>query len=863
MAEETDKLTPMFRQYREIKKNYPDALLFYRMGDFYELFFEDAVIASRELQIALTTRNKNSPNSAPMCGVPWHASQSYIAQLVDRGYSVAVCEQMEDPATAKGIVKRAVTRVITPGTIMEEGSLDARRHNYLGAIFCGINESCAFVWADVSTGQWSGIEFRKQTDLWQWARKLAPAELLLMDGQKIPSEFNSEGIRIVRQPAINFELKRAAEKVLASQEVQDLNILGLADKPALTRACGAILCYLEQTQMSVGLMPFSPLDISKRMLLDEFTERNLEIFTRLNGKKGRGTLIHLMDQTITPMGARLLEDMLRHPFRVRKPLLQIQEAVKWLYENPSLRAKLRTALEKVLDLERIVMRLEARRATPADLAKLRQTTSNLAGLIDPLANLGISTLPPIAASLLSNMDNLEDLGKLLTDALNDEMPGTFQDGGIFRRGYNAELDRQLDYIDHGEENLARLLETERERTGLPRLRLNNNRLFGYFYEISPSALKNGIPPHFILRQTMATTQRFVTEELKELEENIARAEDERKKLEREMLENLLAHLQSQKDRILQTADMIGHLDYWQGLAEVGEREDWSMPELTESAELHIREGRHPVIEAIIGKANFVANDFHMDEEKRLCLLTGPNMSGKSTIMRQVAIICLLAQMGSMVPASYAEIGLVDRLFSRVGASDNLAQGQSTFMVEMMETARILRQATRRSLIILDEIGRGTSTWDGMAIASSVVEDLAARCQGQLRTIFATHYHELTALEQKVPGLFTMNIAVGVHDNRDILFLHRLVPGPSDKSYGIDVAKIAGVPYPVVQRARDLLKNLEMNRSQVSVAMQLPLVKSGKDILKIVQKKLETVDVDKVTPEEALEILKQLKKDVRG
>lgn len=866
MAESEDKLTPMFAQYQSIKKNYSDALLFFRMGDFYEMFFEDAVTASKELQISLTTRNKNTPNAAPMCGVPWHAAQSYIAQLIDRGYSVAICDQVEDPKAAKGLVRRAVTSVVTPGTILDENSIGAKNHNFLGAIFCGLNDSCGFAWADVSTGQWTGIEFRKQAHLWQWVRKLEPAELILMDGQNFPQGFNAEGIRLVRQPAAVFEFKRATERLLVAQGVVELSALGLDDKPALTRACGAILAYIDQTQLgrTAQLMPFSPLDPGKRLLIDEFTERNLEIFQRLNGKKGKGTLRHVLDETVTPMGGRLLEDMLRHPFREIKTIRQIQEAVAWFFNNPEKHAAFRANLEKILDIERILMRICLNRATPRDFGSLRQSLAALPDILGQLTSTGLAEMPVIMREAIANTDAIDDLATLLSLALLDQLPASQADGNIFRAGYNAELDNQLDLLEHGEQKLNELLATEQLKSGIAKLRLGFNKVFGYYYEAARSSLKGGVlPEHFIPRQTLANSQRFTTQALKELEESILSADERRKQLESEMFQNLVAHVSAQKERILQTADILAHLDYWQALAHVARRDNWHMPELSDRPIIHISQGRHPVVEGIIGAANFVPNDFHMDEDRRLCLLTGPNMAGKSTVLRQVAIICLLAQIGSMVPADSAELGIVDRLFSRVGASDNLAQGQSTFMVEMMETARIIRQATRRSLIILDEIGRGTGTYDGMAIAWGVVEDLASRCQKQLRTIFASHYHELTALEGVVPGLFTMNIAVGAYDGKEILFLHRLVPGPSDKSYGIEVARMAGIPYPIVQRARDILKNLEQNRTQTSIQPALPGLKSKSDTQASIIEKLATLDVDALSSAQALELLRQWQTELKS
>lgn len=806
VMQEAEKTTPMFAQYLGIKKNYPDALLFFRMGDFYELFFDDALIASRELQIVLTQRGKDGARAAPMCGVPWYAAQSYIATLVDKGFSIAVCEQTEDPKAAKGIVKRAVTQVITPGTVLDDLNLEAGRHNFLGSVFVG-ESGAAFAWADVSTGEWSGLESRRPEDIWQWVGKLAPAELLVPQNLELPKTIGN--MRKKKLDLRDFDDGRASAALQVCQGVRDLASLGLDDKPLLARACGALLRYLHQTQPGCAehLLPFVPLDVSRCLIIDDLTERNLEIFQRLNGQKGKGTLRHVVDHTVTPMGGRHLEDMLRKPFRDAAPILGTQQAVIFLHDDDKRRASLRKCLETVSDIERITTRICLNRCRPADFIALRQSLAILPQ-IRQLLSTGKDALPPVVARLLSGWDDLEDAAKLLQDALVDEPPNTVNDGGIFRTGFNAALDELLRHCLHGEEELDALLEKERAETGIQRLKMGFNRVFGYYYEVGKN---QDLPERFIRRQTLANGERFTTEELKSLESKILNAEEQRKQLEYDMYQDLRDHIARQRDRLMHMAALLGHVDYWQGLAECGRRNVWAMPELSDKSEIQIEEGRHPVVESIIGRGNFVPNDLRMDESRRLCLLTGPNMAGKSTILRQAAIICILAQMGSMAPVKSAVIGLCDRLFSRVGASDNLAQGQSTFMVEMMETARILRQATRRSLVILDEIGRGTSTYDGVALAWAVVENLAGRAQGQLRTLFATHYHELTALENCLDGIFTMNIAIR-ESNGEILFLHKLIPGPADKSYGVEVARLAGVPYPVVQRARVILQNLEKDRS---------------------------------------------------
>lgn len=833
MSEPTFKMTPMFEHYMSIKAEYPDALLFYRMGDFYELFFSDAEVASRELQITLTSRSKDTQNPIPMCGVPWHAADAYVAQLVDKGYHIAICDQVEDPKTAKGLVKRAVTSIKTPGTVVDDANLNTKSHNYLGALCpASDSEGGGFAWVEVSTGQWSGVDFKRQAELWQWVQKMAPRELLIPEGLQPPPRMLLEGVRLVRQPVSLFELKRATDRVLTAQGVREAAALGLAGHDEIMRACGALLAYLAQTQMRnpEHLKPFQRLDLSRRLMVDEVTERNLEIFSRLNGRKGKGTLWHVLDDTMTPMGGRLLEDMLRHPWRETSPIIRIQDAVAWFHNDDGRRSALRDALKSVYDMERLSTRISLNQGSPRDFIALRNSLAALPQVQAALSDSSVASIfqrpdqeddatqtnlapqgPPRAiADILKTWDAMDDCTALLQSALVDNPPPVITDGGLFKSGYNAELDRLLDLAEHGEQKLQAMLAEEQAGTGIAKLKLGYNRVFGYYFEVTRAAHSGTVPYHFIRRQSLANAERFTTEALKSLEEELLSASDKRKSLEFALFQDLRQHMAEQRVRITHMAQLIANLDYWQSLAQVGRINNWYRPELTTDANLTIREGRHPVVEAMLGRANFVPNDFRLDDKRRLCLLTGPNMAGKSTVLRQVAIICLLAQMGAMVPATSAKLGLVDRLFSRVGASDNLAQGQSTFMVEMMETARILRQATRRSLIILDEIGRGTSTYDGVALAWAMVEDLSKRAQGELRTLFATHYHELTALEGRADGVFTMNIAISEYGG-DILFLHKLVPGPADRSYGVEVARLAGVPGPVVQRARAILANLERGR----------------------------------------------------
>ncbi|MDE5832761.1 MAG: DNA mismatch repair protein MutS, partial [Desulfovibrio sp.] len=640
MSDDQAKLTPVLNQYKSVKKQYPDALLFFRMGDFYELFFDDARVASAELQLALTSRNKNDPNFVPMCGFPWHAAQPYLTQLLEKGYNVAICEQIGDPKTTKGIVERAVTRVVTPATALDDAALGAKTHNYLGAVCMGLH-SCGFVWADISTGQWSGLEFKRQSDMWTWVGKLAPRELLIPDGQQAPATLVQAGIRVVHQPAVNFELKRGLERVLEVQEVREAGALGLDDKPSLTRACGALIAYIQQTQVTqpVRLLPFKPMDLGKRLIIDDLTEKNLEIFVRLNGQKGKGTLREVIDETLTPMGGRLMEDMLRHPWRDIKRISQIQESAAWLMANDDIRESLRTILADLRDLERIITRIILNRGSFRDLLALRQSAEQLPRLKDLLtADDAMASGLRRAGSL---MDDLSDCAELLRSALADsEAEGA---GGMFRSGYCASLDEQIELAEHGENKLRELLETERQKTGITRLKLGYNRVFGYFFEAPRSGLSKELPERFVRRQTLANGERFATEELKQLEDDILQAGERRKELENELFLNLLEHVGAQKERVLQTADLVAQIDYWQSLAHVARRDGWVMPELTEENEIHIREGRHPVIENIVGQANFVANDFHMDKNRGTCLITGPNMAGKSTNQRQVDIIGLLSQ----------------------------------------------------------------------------------------------------------------------------------------------------------------------------------------------------------------------------
>lgn len=873
------KLTPMFEQYMQVKTEHPDALLFFRMGDFFELFFEDAQVAARELQITLTTRNPNSESKIPMCGVPHHSVNGYLAQLLEKGYKIAVCDQIEDPRQAKGLVKRAVTRVLTPGTVVEDLSLTAKSHNYLCALYWDADKGAGGLgWVDISTAEWSGLYSKREPELWQWAMKLSPREIILPQGKKVPPSCGdlSGQVSQMASPS-SFDLATATAAVLAAQGAPELGTLDLADKPELVRSLGALLAYLRMTQRTdlPPLGEFRPLDLSRHLILDEVTERNLEIFRRLDGKAGPGTLWHVLDKTATPMGGRLLESRLRQPWRELGPITRTQDMVALFFERDSLRQDLRRHLSDVQDLERLSTRIALGRATPRDFVAVRESLGRLPALRAQLTAVADETgaeAPAELRSLLKSWDDLSDISDLLGRAFVDSPPLVITDGGLFLPGFDSALDELISLTEHGEARIQEMLERERDSCGIQKLKLGFNKVFGYYLEVS-HAYQGQVPEHFIRKQTLVNGERYITQELKELEERLQGAAEERKSLEYKLFNELRETVAQVRTRLMFMAAGLAALDYWQGLAEAARVNEWSRPELHEGIEIEVTQGRHPVVEAATGSAGYIPNDLRIDESRRILLITGPNMAGKSTVLRQAALMSILAQLGSFVPARTARLGLVDRVFSRVGASDNLARGQSTFMVEMMETARILRQATSRSLVILDEIGRGTSTFDGLALAWAVVEELSRRGRGGIRTLFATHYHELTSLEGRIPGLRNMNIAVREWKG-DIVFLRKLIPGPADKSYGIEVARLAGVPQPVVQRAREILASLEEKSqserggSQAQSARQsmLPGVAAppepkAPEPESPVLVELKRLDVNGLSPLAALTLLHEWKKSV--
>jgi DNA mismatch repair protein MutS len=769
-----------------------------------------------------------------------------------------------------------VTRVLTPGTVVEDANLEAKGHNYLIALYYNREAGAGgLAWLDYSTGEWSGLHDKREDVLWQWIEKMAPRELLLpADYEPGGVSLDSLSVRRVPDKAF-FDFTASARKVIAAQNVADLSVLDLDDKRELVQACGALITYLKQTQKTDlrHLSAFSPIRLSGRMFIDEVTERNLEIFKRLDGGRGKGTLFHVLDRTKTPMGARLLSDMLRRPFKDLRSITEHQEAVAYFHEHSGLRNETAVFLDKIYDLERLATRIFLNRAGPKDFLSLRQSLSVLPELSRILAETAAEDggEPPAALDrVMSGWDALQDHREILERALTDNPPPLITEGGLFRRGYDQELDEMLDLAEHGEAKLKDMLVREKRETGLEKLKLGYNKVFGYYFEL-PKAQAAKAPYHFTRRQTLKGNERFTTEALKDLEEKLVGAQERRKELEYRLFQELREHVAEARPRFMAMAARLAELDYWRGLAEAAERNDWKRPEPYSGPEITIKAGRHPVVEAVQGGADYIPNDLALSADKRILIITGPNMAGKSTVLRQAAIICIMAQIGSFTPAAEARIGLADRIFSRVGASDNLAQGRSTFMTEMMEAARILRQAGKRSLVILDEIGRGTSTFDGMALAWSMVEELAGRVEGGVRTLFATHYHELTALEGLIKTVRNFNIAVKEYRG-EIVFLRRMVPGPSDRSYGIEVAKLAGVPRSVVERAKQILADLETRSGHARgapdpVAGQPRLPGMGETkgentkrphAVEALMHDLESIDIDRLTPLEALNLLQHWK-----
>ena len=857
------RLTPMMLQLIEQKEKYPDCLIFFRLGDFYELFFDDAITAARELELALTARDCGLDERAPMCGVPHHAADSYLKRLLSRGYKVAICDQVEDPATAKGLVARDVVRVVTPGTQMDPESLDARAFQYL---CCVCRESDAFGLAacDLSSGRFETTEFlssNAEAQLFDELSRLNPVEFVVNEAFANDRRFQNY---LERQAVTCTVLHDGA---FSSDSARAFGLTFSDNDILWPRASSALLTYLSETQKRTPgqIRDIRPYKIHEYMVLDRSTRFNLEITETIRDRKRRGSLLWAIDRTKTAMGGRLLRSWLEQPLINRAAILRRQNSVAALYEHFILRESLQEALIGLYDIERLSGRIASGSVSPRDLAALRGTLERIPSLLSLLETEEEAGL----SALREKIYLMPELTDLLNRAIVDDPPLVITEGGIIRDGYNGDVDELRDITIHGRDYILSLEAKEREETGIRNLKVGYNRVFGYYYEVSKGQLDK-VPEHYTRRQTLVNAERFITPELKEKEDKIIGAEHKLKTLEHELFSVVRETVSTYLPKLQSTAQGIATLDVLLSFANVAERHRYCRPTILEDDTLVIENGRHAVVERILsGENDFVANSLELNgDDKRLMILTGPNMSGKSTYMRQVALIVLLAQAGSFVPADSASIGIVDRIMTRAGASDDLTGGQSTFMVEMSEMAAILDQATPRSLLILDEIGRGTGTSDGLSIAWSVMEYIADTRLLGARTLFATHYHELIDLGNTLPGVFNCHVDVSEQDG-DIVFLHRARPGGADNSYGIDVAKLAGMPDVVVVRAKELMEQIERNkgerrslvkRSARNMDGQLDLFSEAYAvrIADTIIERLEEADVDHMRPVDAYSLLIYLK-----
>ncbi len=866
--------TPLMAQYWNVKNQHLDQILFFRMGDFFELFYEDAKIAAKVLGLTLTSRGHGSVGDVPLAGFPHHALDGYLAKMIKAGYKVAICEQIEDPKKAKTIVKREVIDVVTPGTILADDMLDSKRNNFLAAIYCR-EEKCGLAKVDLSTGEFSVTEFPRQ-ELQDYLLNAQPAEVLVSDGQV---DYLHKHVRnlinftITKRDEWLFNYSFAYETLIRHFKTASLKGFGCEDLNLGISAAGVVLHYLQENKKSElsHIRQLSRYYPDQHMILDPATLRNLEILSSFTDEKREGSLISIIDRTITPMGGRLLRQWLQYPLRNAGEINRRLDAVAELIQQNGSRTKLRQQLKKIGDLERLISKICARRCNARDLIALKESLQQIPSLLEQLSGLDSQYV----VSLTGQLQPLNVLVDLVIRAIVDEPPLAVTEGGLIKAGYHAELDQYREIAFSGKKWIAGLQALEREKTGISSLKISYNKVFGYYIEITKTHLSK-IPPQYIRKQTLVNAERFITPELKDYEEKILTAEEKMAGLEYELFEQIRAQIANESGGIQQNAYAIAQLDLICSLAEVAEAEHYVKPVVDDQAVIEITDGRHPVVEKMlpVGSA-FIPNDtFLNNDEHQILIITGPNMAGKSTYIRQVGLITLLAQMGSFVPAKQAQIGLVDRIFTRVGASDNLAGGESTFLVEMTEMANILNNASNRSLILLDEIGRGTSTFDGLSIAWSVAEFLHNNPKVAAKTLFATHYHELTELELMFPRIKNYNIAIKEWGDQ-IIFLRKIVAGGCDHSYGIQVARLAGLPETVIERAKEVLANLEAdeltpthlprlarharNKKRES-QQQMELFAQAENRL---QEELTKIDIRNLTPLQALNKLDELKKMCNG
>ena len=876
-------LTPMMQNYIDTKQEYNDCILFYRLGDFYEMFFEDALIASKELEITLTGKSCGQEERAPMCGIPYHAVDSYLNKMVSKGYKVAICEQVEDPKVAKGIVKREVIRIATPGTNLNIQALEDTKNNYLVCVAYFPGKIGMSV-ADVTTGDYYLTEVEDIRKLQDEMNKYAPSEVIcneqfFVSGYDIEDLKSRLNVSVYSLAPHYFDEENCRKELMKHFRVNTLKGLGIEDFPVGMIAAGALLQYLYETQKT-SLAHFThiyPYLTSKYMLLDSSTRRNLELIETLREKQKKGSLLGVLDRTKTAMGGRLLRKYIEQPLIDKDKIERRLDAVEALCRKSVDREEMREYLHTIYDLERLLGKVSYKTANPRDLIAFRNSLAMLPSIRTVLGDFDT----PLLQEIREHMDPLQDVYQLIDDAIVEEPPIAIKEGGIIKEGFNETIDSLKKAKTDGKNWLAALEEEDRERTGIRNLRIRYNKVFGYYFEVTNS-YKDQVPEDYVRKQTLANAERYTTPRLKELEDNILNAEDKLFTLEYDLYCEIRDAIAKEIERIQKTARAIARLDVFTSLAYVAEHNQYVRPTLNEKGVIDIKEGRHPVVEQMIQNDMFIANDTHLDNQKHcIAVITGPNMAGKSTYMRQVALIVLLTQIGSFVPAKKADVGIVDRIFTRVGASDDLASGQSTFMVEMNEVANILRNATPNSLLVLDEIGRGTSTFDGLSIAWAVIEHISNRKILGAKTLFATHYHELTELEGKMDNVNNYCIAVKEKGD-DIVFLRKIVKGGADKSYGIQVAKLAGVPDMVIDRAKEIVEQLSDNDITEKVQSIEVNVKGEKhkpvkydevDLEQIslfdtvkdedVLQELQEIDVSNLTPVDALNTLYRLQNKLKN
>ena len=843
-----DKVTPMMAQYLTIKEENPDCILFFRLGDFYEMFFEDAKTCSRELEITLTGKDCGLEERAPMCGVPFHAADNYIARLVEKGYKVAICEQVEDPKAAKGLVKRDIVRIVTPGTILEGATVKEGKNNYIASIV-GNGFKYGLSICDVTTGEWLTTQIEGEQNkrkLLDELAKFSPVECLLEASVYEDEEvrnFLKERLHCLTEQteSSTLDVTLAEQLLLKHFQLLSLGGMGLTSGEVDMLATASLLAYLKETQRTdlSHLMHVSLYNVDAYMLLDIATRRNLELTETLREKRRKGSLLWVLDHTKTSMGSRYIRKCIEQPLIHVEEINERLNATEELKNNPLLRADFMEALSNIYDIERLMSKVSYGTCNAKDLIALKQSLKALPEIKALLKDMTASGL----VHLYENMDVMSDIYALIERAIEEEAPLSVREGGLIKNGYNEQVDYLRQAKEKGASWLMEIEAKEREKTGIKNLKIKYNKVFGYFLEVTQS-YNHLVPDYFIRKQTLANCERYITEELKKVEEEVLGAEDKLNTLEYQLFTEVRENVLGEMHRLLGVSHQIAILDMFCSFADVADEYHYVKPNVTEGYDLEIKEGRHPVVEKMLGSQSFISNDVSLNQkESQMMLLTGPNMAGKSTYMRQVALIVLMAQIGSFVPAESATIGAVDRIFTRVGASDDLASGQSTFMVEMMEVANILHHATAKSLLILDEIGRGTSTLDGLSIAWSIIEHITGNIGA--KTLFATHYHELTVLEESIDVL--KNYCVSVKEmGEDIIFLHKIVPGSVDHSYGIQVAKLAGVPNVVLDRAKELLITLDSKEKQIVITKE---VKSVKDTSQVIDKACE---LEKVSEDEEIQ-----------